>query len=84
MKVLCIDEPKFNRTPGEATRMSTPIQTVQVGSIYTVRDVREYDGMSYYSLMEFEAHYYFTVTIFAPLSDIDELELINAREETFA
>lgn len=67
MKVICIIEPR-NKV---SERTGLPF-VIRVGSIYTVIEVLDYDGIGY-RLEEDKIHTY-KATYFSPLSSINETE----------
>jgi len=77
MRVICIDN------KGQTTGRES--EWVVIGSIYTVISQRHIKGMEefedglYFFLKEMTGSGYHSI-LFAPLSEIDETELINERE----
>lgn len=75
MKVMCIKEP--GNKLGYYTNKPYVIRT---GSIYTVLDfVKDEHGADGYRLVEDIEHTY-NANLFAPCSEIDELELVNEKQ----
>jgi len=87
MKVLCIKEPLHNIARESRGSLTRAIPTPVIGNEYTVVDKIEVDDVSYYELAEFPPEgdncFYYWVNWFAPLSDIDEAELINKNEMAY-
>lgn len=87
MKVMCIKESKerFNIMTGDRL----PLHGLIIGNIYTVIDDVFVSTLnqSMYELEEFKPdpkRQLFGKDLFAPLSDIDETELANKKEEVYA
>lgn len=82
MKVICIRD-----SDNVAYTRSGPVSTpdnmkVFCGEIYTVLDeVRGYKGEMKYRLVERPRNSRYKKDQFIPLSDIDETQLINTKEE---
>jgi hypothetical protein len=80
MKVLCVN----NDFPPNGKGWSGG-RECGIGSIYSVIDTFTFpdDGVAAYELAE-DPEYAYWVGNFAPISDIDETELVNQREKIFA
>ena len=81
MKVICIDDKKHSDSKNYA-------YLLKEGETYTVEgEVLAYDAFGNetvaYKLTEFGWPYAFNKTRFIPLSDIDERELVNEKEDVF-
>ena len=76
MKVICVDNKDFD---------GSLIPVLNIGSEYTVVfkgvDVRQPENGNYYKLAEINNGQCYHESLFAPLSEIDELELVNEKEE---
>lgn len=82
MEVFCIkQESEIEIAPesGKFTAVHTPL--LQVGSIYEVIEAYSCGADVYYSLSGFP-FYDFHSKLFAPLSEIDEMELVNHKLQT--
>lgn len=84
MKVMCIQESKkrFNIKTGK----ELPVNGLVIGGIYTVvgEEFITSLNMSLYELDEFKSTpklQLFAKYLFSPLSDINECELVNTKEE---
>lgn len=76
MKVMCIDT-------GTTINMNREIikdQRLALGKIYHPMYTEEIFGFLMYALEEFGSSKLFSVQLFAPLSSIDETELIKERQ----
>lgn len=71
MKVICIDN-----TTGPDSEL--PVDLI-MGKIYTVVDSRNHRNILWYEL-EGRPHSEYSSDGFAPLSDIDEMEILNKQE----
>lgn len=75
MKVICIQEARHNHVTLE--EKESPIK---VGNEYRVLHQQEEFGKLYYALIEFGMDLGISAECFAPLSNIDETELVNKLE----
>lgn len=73
MKVLCLNE-RFNQSHGSQGHPHP-----YIGDIDEVIYRFQFEGRWYLELKRFEGDA-FTETSFSPLSDIDELELVNEKQ----
>ncbi len=88
MKVLCIDGIKVGHIGSNIynTRFvsCTTRDVVIEGEVYNVAGVEEYNGITYYVLQERTWLNLYNSRRFVPLSDINESELVNTKEELHA
>lgn len=88
MRVLCINGfnvgyiGKLSVTGQKWVATSNDI--VIEGEVYTVTDTWPYEGKLFYELAERPPECVYLSTRFIPLSNIDELELVNEKEEVHA
>lgn len=88
MRVLCIN----GSNVGYIGKMSltgtkwvaTSKDIVIEGEIYTVTGTWPYEGKLFYELAERPPECVYLSTRFIPLSDIEETELVNNKEEVYA
>lgn len=79
MRVICIEGVK----KGTISSDGTPIvknEEIYEGEIYSVSGEYKYNGEEFYFLRERNPFLAYKKRRFAPLSDIDETELIKERE----
>lgn len=81
MKVMCIAKKSFSVVRGTPDLF---IKYPEFGCIYTVVDTFEWNHKTYFILKELGEESGWMERAFAPLSDIDETELIKEREESYA
>jgi hypothetical protein len=88
MKVLCVDTPAHSYT---IQGVKATIPPIYVGNEYTVVDIVNWHfrGKDWvvYELLEIPAapmHFYYASDLFAELSNEDETELVNTKEEVYA
>lgn len=75
MKVVCIN----TGHPGQYAPDEIPCK-VKEGQVYEVVDSEYEGGYEWYEL-SFDIGTWYIAEMFIPLSDIDETELVNEREE---
>ena len=83
MKVICILEPR-SMYDSDGNRVEGVVSPIRVGNEYNIVLEVELPEGCYYKLNEIKEKQLFHSELFAKLSDIDETELINEREEVYA
>jgi hypothetical protein len=76
MRVICIGYPN-NRCRNSGRVVEVPKDF----EVYTVLQTKKRDGLYFYILQEMPHDVGYESSYFIPLSNIDELELVNKKEE---
>jgi hypothetical protein len=88
MRVLCIDGVSVGHIGIAALTgqkwNATSSAVVIEGEVYTVVDTFEFDGGLFYELAERPAEFVYLSRRFIPLSNANEMELVNTKEDSYA
>lgn len=76
MRVICIQ--KANRLNGKPADNRIP--QPEEGNVYNVAAQYDFEEKAFYVLCEFPSNNIFEASMFIPLSDLDETELVNESE----
>jgi hypothetical protein len=75
-KVICIIKPNTNTAfPG------TQWPPVEVGDTFTVAEVEEYQGRTWYAFIGIDDHFVYDAELFARISDITDEEIEEEYQE---
>ena len=76
MRVICIGYPD-----NKCRNSNRIVEVPKEFEAYTVLQTRKFDGLYFYVLNEMPHDVGYETKYFIPLSNIDELELVNKKEE---
>lgn len=85
MKIICLKEP--SKAYLSISKKKIPTTPISIGSEYTVQAEMIFEGRKYYILSEFvneEISKAWDARLFGLISDIDEMQLVNQKEELHA
>lgn len=80
MRVMCIDGVKAGTEDLISGYKATDANVIIEGETYTVVGTMVYKGVTGYALAGMPPSNFYKSSRFAPLSEIDEMELVNSQE----